>query len=61
MTKVLSRVIEQGLSFVSLAVVEVMTLLGDVGYGNNGYWFCTRCFWISLETVCRTAWMSRCL
>lgn len=28
--KVLSRIIEQGLSFVSLAVVEVMILLGDV-------------------------------
>lgn len=33
----LSRVIEQGLSFVSLAVVEVMTLLGDVGDGNNSH------------------------
>ena len=34
--KVLSRIIQQGLSFVSLAVVEVMTLLGDVRVGDVG-------------------------
>ena len=32
----LSRIIEQGLSFISLAVVEVMVLLGDVVVGCCG-------------------------
>ena len=34
--EVLSRVIEQGLSFVSLAVVEVMTLLGNIETAPRG-------------------------